>query len=74
MMNLSDFVQKPQMNADERRFNVSEKVQIKAPLAPHYVCGAVGLMSRGGRERTEGGWNDDATVKALFEPFTKPFI
>jgi len=31
---------------------------------------------RGGGEEGQiwGSWGDDATVKALFEPFTKPFI
>ena len=57
------------MNADERRFNTSEQIQIKAPPAPRSLCGAVGLMMRGGGEKEgfEGGWNDNATVKAFFE-------
>jgi len=32
------------------------------------------MRGGGKKDRVEGSWGDDATVKALFEPFTKPFI
>jgi len=39
------------MNADERRFIASEQAQIKAPHAPHSLCGAVSLMMRGAGDK-----------------------